>query len=51
MQAGSGSESVLKLAIEQYEEIIKLDATSVEDHLLGSTAELVAPKVSSNLRQ
>ncbi len=34
MQAGSGSESVLKLAIEQYEQIIKLQPDSMEDHLL-----------------
>jgi tetratricopeptide (TPR) repeat protein len=34
MQAGSGSESVLKLAIEQYEQIIRLQADSMDDHLL-----------------
>jgi tetratricopeptide (TPR) repeat protein len=34
MQAGSGSQSVLKLAIEQYEQIIKLEPDSVDDHLL-----------------
>jgi tetratricopeptide (TPR) repeat protein len=34
MQTGSGSESVLKLAIEQYEQIIRLQADSMDDHLL-----------------
>ena len=34
MQAGTQSQEVLKLAIEQYEQIVKLDPTSVEDHLL-----------------
>ena len=34
MQAGSGSESVLKLAIEQYEQIVRLQPDSVDDHLL-----------------
>src|SRR5271168_741355 len=34
MQAGSGSESVLKLAIEQYEQIVRLQADSMDDHLL-----------------
>jgi len=34
MQAGSGSESVLKLAIEQYEQIIRLQPDSMDDHLL-----------------
>jgi tetratricopeptide (TPR) repeat protein len=34
MQAGSGSESVLKLAIEQYEQIVKLQPDSMDDHLL-----------------
>jgi tetratricopeptide (TPR) repeat protein len=34
MQAGSQSQEVLKLAIEQYEQIVKLDPKSVEDHLL-----------------
>ena len=34
MQAGSGSQSVLKLAIEQYEQIIKIEPDSVDDHLL-----------------
>ncbi len=34
MQAGSGSESVLKLAIEQYEQIVRLQPDSMEDHLL-----------------
>jgi tetratricopeptide (TPR) repeat protein len=33
-QAGSGSESVLKLAIEQYEQIVRLQADSMDDHLL-----------------
>jgi len=34
MQAGSGSESVLKLAIDQYEQIIRLQPDSMDDHLL-----------------
>ncbi len=34
MQAGSGSESILKLAIEQYEQIIRLQPDSMDDHLL-----------------
>src|SRR5467141_1306879 len=34
MQAGSGSESVLKLAIEQYEQIIRLQPDSMDNHLL-----------------
>jgi tetratricopeptide (TPR) repeat protein len=34
MQAGSGSQSVLKLAIEQYEQIVKLQPESMDDHLL-----------------
>ena len=34
MQPGSGSESVLKLAIEQYEQIVKLQPDSTDDHLL-----------------
>ncbi len=34
MQPGSGSESVLKLAIEQYEAIIRLQPDSMDDHLL-----------------
>jgi tetratricopeptide (TPR) repeat protein len=34
MQAGGGSESVLKLAIEQYEQIIRLQPDSMDDHLL-----------------
>lgn len=34
MQAGSGSSSVLKLAIEQYEQIIRLQPDSMDDHLL-----------------
>src|SRR5437899_483694 len=34
MQAGSGSESVLKLAIEQYEQIVRLQPNSMDDHLL-----------------
>ena len=34
MQSGSGSDNVLKLAIEQYEQIIKLEPDSVDDHLL-----------------
>ena len=33
-QAGTGSDSVLKLAIEQYEEIVKLEPQSVDNHLL-----------------
>ncbi len=31
---GSGSDNILKLAIEQYQEIIKLEPDSVENHLL-----------------
>jgi tetratricopeptide (TPR) repeat protein len=34
MQGGSGSENVLKLAIEQYEEIVKLDPASIDDHIM-----------------
>jgi tetratricopeptide (TPR) repeat protein len=34
LQAGTQSQEVLKLAIEQYEQIVKLDPKSVEDHLL-----------------
>jgi len=34
MQANNQSQEVLKLAIEQYEQIVKLDPKSVEDHLL-----------------
>jgi tetratricopeptide (TPR) repeat protein len=34
MQAGGGSESVLKLAIEQYEQIVRLQPDSMDDHLL-----------------
>jgi tetratricopeptide (TPR) repeat protein len=34
MQAGGGSESVLKLAIEQYEQIVHLQPDSTDDHLL-----------------
>ena len=34
MQTGSGSESVLKLAIEQYEQIVRLQPDSMDDHLL-----------------
>jgi tetratricopeptide (TPR) repeat protein len=34
MQAGTQSQEVLKLAIDQYEQIVKLDPKSVEDHLL-----------------
>ncbi len=34
MQAGSGSESVLKLAIEQYEQIVRLQPDGMDDHLL-----------------
>ena len=34
MQSGNGSQEILKLAIEQYEQIVKLDPKSVEDHLL-----------------
>jgi tetratricopeptide (TPR) repeat protein len=31
---GNGSENVLKLAIEQYEEIVKIEPNNVDDHLL-----------------
>src|SRR5271165_6666192 len=34
MQAGTQSQEILKLAIEQYEQLVKLDPNSVEDHLL-----------------
>jgi len=34
MQSGSGSESILKLAIEQYEQIVRLQPDSMDDHLL-----------------
>ena len=34
MPGGSGSDNILKLAIDQYEQITKLDPTSVDDHLL-----------------
>jgi tetratricopeptide (TPR) repeat protein len=34
MQAGTQSQEILKLAIDQYERIVKLDPKSVEDHLL-----------------
>ena len=34
MQAGTQSEEVLKLAIEQYQEIVRLDPKSIEDRLL-----------------
>jgi tetratricopeptide (TPR) repeat protein len=34
MQAGNGSESILKLAIEQYEQIVRLQTDSMDDHLL-----------------
>jgi tetratricopeptide (TPR) repeat protein len=34
MQAGNGSESILKLAIEQYGQIVRLQPDSMDDHLL-----------------
>ena len=34
MQAGNGSQNVLKLAIDQYEQIVKIEPDSVDDHLL-----------------
>jgi len=34
MEAGNGSESVLKLAVEQYEQIVRLQPESTDDHLL-----------------
>jgi tetratricopeptide (TPR) repeat protein len=34
MQGGNGSENVLKLAIEQYEQIVKLDPKSADDHVM-----------------
>jgi Tetratricopeptide repeat. len=34
MPGGNGSGNILKLAIEQYEQIVKLDPDSVDDHLL-----------------
>src|SRR6185437_7604817 len=33
MQGGSGSDDVLKKAIEQYQEIVKLDPKSMDDHM------------------
>ena len=34
IQAGNGSQNVLKLAIEQYEQIVRLQPDSMDDHLL-----------------
>jgi tetratricopeptide (TPR) repeat protein len=34
MQSGNGSDSVLKLAIDQYEQIVKIQPDSMDDHLL-----------------
>src|SRR5271167_3618216 len=34
MQGGTQSQEILKLAIDQYEQLVKLDPNSVEDHLL-----------------
>jgi tetratricopeptide (TPR) repeat protein len=34
MPGGNGSDNILRLAIEQYQEIVKLDPQSVDDHLL-----------------
>jgi tetratricopeptide (TPR) repeat protein len=34
MQGGNGSDSVLKLAIQQYEIIVRLDPKSVDDHIM-----------------
>ena len=34
MPGGNGSDNVLKLAIEQYEQIVKIEPTNVDDHLL-----------------
>ncbi len=34
MPGGNGSDNVLKLAIEQYEQIVKLEPDNVDDHLL-----------------
>jgi len=34
MPGGNGSDNVLKLAIEQYEQIVKIEPDSVDDHLL-----------------
>src|SRR5664279_1931577 len=34
MQSGTQSQEILKLAIEQFQEIVRLDPKSVEDHLL-----------------
>src|SRR5436190_445788 len=34
MQGGNASDNVLKLAIEQYEQIVKLDPSSVDDHVM-----------------
>jgi tetratricopeptide (TPR) repeat protein len=34
MQGSSGSDNVLKLAIEQYQQIVNLDPSSVDDHIM-----------------
>jgi tetratricopeptide (TPR) repeat protein len=34
MQEGSGSDNLLKLAIEQYEQVVRIEPDSVDDHLL-----------------
>ena len=34
MPGGNGSDNILKLAIDQYEQIVKLDPQSVDNHLL-----------------
>jgi tetratricopeptide (TPR) repeat protein len=34
MPCGSGSDNILKLAIDEYEQIVKLDPDSIDDHLL-----------------
>ena len=50
MQAGGGSESVLKLAIEQYEQIIRLQPDSMDDHLLLGQLSLEQQSAKSGER-
>ncbi len=38
VQAGQGSQNVLKLAIDQYEQIIKIEPDNVDDHLSTGTS-------------
>src|SRR5580698_8052819 len=55
MPGGTGSDNVLKLAIEQYEQIVKIEPNSVDDHLrLGRLSRLNndcrKPRANSRLR-